>query len=90
MTTMVTDQRASRRWRPSTVDVALALVVLVVEIGVTLVASSHQDTRRGFDALAALLLASGALALVWRRRHPLVVLGVALATTLTYVVIGFP
>jgi signal transduction histidine kinase len=90
MTTVPVAERAHRRWRPSTVDVAIALVVLVVEIGVTLVASSHQDTRRGFDALGALLLASGALALVWRRRQPVAVLGVAFATTLTYVVVGFP
>jgi signal transduction histidine kinase len=90
MTTVVSDERTRRRWAPTTFDVTLAVVVAVVEIGGALAASSHQDPRHDFNVLAALLLGSGALALVWRRRAPVAVLGIAIATTLTYVVIDFP
>jgi signal transduction histidine kinase len=90
MTAVAIDARMRRWWTTTTFDVTLAVVVAVVEIGGALAASSHQNPRREFDVLAAVLLGLGALALIWRRRAPVAVLGVALATTLTYTVIDFP
>jgi signal transduction histidine kinase len=90
VTTVTTDRDQGVRWRPSWSDVALAAVVAIVEIGVTLVAQSHQDPYRDFDAVAFLLLASGPIALAWRRRYPVHVYGVVFGTTLAYWAAGYP
>jgi signal transduction histidine kinase len=81
---------ASRSWVPPRRDLALAVGVAVFEIAVSAVAAGHQDSRRGFDALAVGLLLAGALSLAWRGRAPIAVFGVVFATTLAYVVIGYP
>jgi signal transduction histidine kinase len=81
------EQRRSSR--PSRFDVVLAGVVLVAQVGFTVLAASHQPERRGIDALAVALLAAGPVALVWRRRFPIPVYGVSFAATLAYSLIGY-
>ncbi len=76
-------------WRPTQFDLVLAGVVLVAQVGITVLAASHQSDRDSVDALGVLLLAAGPIALVWRRRFPVSVLMVTLATTLAYWVIGY-
>jgi signal transduction histidine kinase len=71
-------------------DLAIAGAVAVVEIVGAAFAGSHQDTRLDFGVGGALLLAAGACALAWRVRHPVTVLLVAYATTLSYIVLGYP
>jgi signal transduction histidine kinase len=71
-------------------DVAIAGAVAVVEMVGAAFAGSHQDTRLEFGVGGALLLVAGAVALAWRVRQPIAVLGVAYATTLTYIVLGYP
>ena len=46
-------------------DVAIAVGVAVVEIVGSALAGTHQDSYRGYDALAVALLAVGAASLVW-------------------------
>jgi signal transduction histidine kinase len=76
-------------WRPTQFDLVLAGVVLVAQVGITIVAASHQSDRDSVDALGVLLLAAGPIALVWRRRFPVSVLMITLATTLAYWVVGY-
>ena len=76
-------------WRPTPFDLVLAGVVLVAQVGITTLAASHQTDRDSVDALGVLLLAAGPIALVWRRRLPVSVLMITLATTLAYWVIGY-
>jgi signal transduction histidine kinase len=71
-------------------DLAIAGGVAVVEVVGAAFAGSHQDTRLDFGVGGALLLVAGAAALAWRVRHPVAVLGVAYATTLAYIVLGYP
>jgi signal transduction histidine kinase len=71
-------------------DLAIAGAVAVVEIVGAAFAGSHQDTRLDFGVGGALLLATGAVALAWRVWHPIAVLLVAYATTLAYIVLGYP
>jgi len=79
------------RWaRGRRADVGIALVVGVLQIVGTYVASRHQAGRSSPDALAYTLLAAGPVALLWRRRHPVAVLVVVFATTLAYWVSDYP
>jgi signal transduction histidine kinase len=71
-------------------DLALAAAIAVVEVVGAALAGSHQDTRLDFGVGGALLLVAGALAIAWRTRQPVAVLLVAYATTLTYIVLGYP
>jgi signal transduction histidine kinase len=71
-------------------DVAIAGGVAVVEILGAAFAGTHQDTRLDFGVGGALLLATGAAALMWRVRQPIAVLLAAYATTLAYIVLGYP
>ena len=75
---------------PSRRDLAIAGGIAVVEVVGAAFAGSHQDTRLDFGVGGALLLVAGAVALAWRVRHPVAVLFVAYATTLTYIVLGYP
>jgi signal transduction histidine kinase len=76
--------------RPVAPDVALAVVVAVVQVGATALAGPHQPEREPFDLLAALLLLVGPAALVVRRGYPVAVYAAAFASTLTYVSLGYP
>jgi signal transduction histidine kinase len=79
-----------RRWRPAGPDVALAAIVTVAQVGLTLLAGAHQAPRRDFDALGLTLLAAGPVALAWRRRFPRSVYGLVFTATLAYWVSGYP
>jgi signal transduction histidine kinase len=74
-----------------TFDVALAIGLAVFGvIGSFFASQQHQPLRRPFDAIAGILAAAAALALIWRRRWPVAVLGFVYAATLAYFVIGYP
>ena len=81
------EQRRSSR--PSRFDLVLAGVVLVAQVGFTVLAASHRSEPRSIDALAVFLLAAGPVSLIWRRRFPLPVYGVSFAATLAYSLIGY-
>ena len=68
-----------RRWA---VDAAIAAAVIAAQVGATYASASwgHDQTRAG--TLAYVLLALGGAALLARRRYPVGVLAVTLATTL--------
>jgi signal transduction histidine kinase len=68
-----------RWWR---IDVALALVVAAGQVGGTLAVTRHQPGT--VTPFAVVLLALGAGSLVFRSRHPVVVLWATFATTLWY------
>jgi signal transduction histidine kinase len=81
-----TDESPDRERSPSRVwfEVALLAVGLVIQVGLTLVASHHQPERRDSDVFGVALLALGVLVLPLRRRHPVVALTITYAATLTY------
>jgi signal transduction histidine kinase len=68
----------------------LPIVVGVIQIMGTRFASFRQPDRIDLDALGIALLAIGPVALLWRRRYPVVVLGVTLAATLGYLLLDYP
>jgi signal transduction histidine kinase len=72
------------------VDVALAVLAGVVQIGGTALVARHHPHARTLDVYGYLLLAAGPAALVARRRQPVPVLMLAFATTLGYVLLGYP
>ncbi|MEP7289752.1 MAG: sensor histidine kinase [Chloroflexota bacterium] len=76
-----------RHWR---VDVALALVVGVIEIVGTHFAGQNQPSHRALDAVGLALLTAGATALVFRRQYPGWVLIFANGITLLYLLLGYP
>src|SRR6478609_8433255 len=71
------------------IDIAIALVVGAIEIGVTAVAAGHQD-RGDLGAAGIVLLGLGAAALPFRHRFPVGVLAFVLGTTLAYWSLGYP
>ena len=71
-------------------DVALAVLAGLVELGGTALAARHQAPARTLDVYGYLLLGAGAAALVARRGQPVPVLMLAFATTLGYVLLGYP
>ncbi len=71
-------------------DVALALLVGVVQVVGTYFAGLHQGGRRPLDALVLGLLCAGPVALTVRRRYPVAVLVVVFAVTLLYGQLGYP
>jgi signal transduction histidine kinase len=71
-------------------DVALAAAAGLVQVGGTAVAARHQADVRMLDVRGYLLLASAPAALIVRRRWPVAVLLVAFATTLGYLLLGYP
>jgi signal transduction histidine kinase len=68
----------------------LPLVVGVIQVVGTFLASHEQSGRRSFDVLAVLLLATGPAALAVRRRYPATVLFVTLAATAAYFQLDYP
>lgn len=83
-------------WRPrhgpftTAPPLLLALVVGVIQIAGTYAAGHRQPDREDFDVVAALLLAAGPAALVFRRRFPALVLGFVLAATIGYFLTDYP
>jgi signal transduction histidine kinase len=71
-------------------DVALAVAAGLVQVGGTVLAAQHQTDVRMLDVPGYLLLVSGPAALLVRRRWPVAVLLVAFATTLGYLLLGYP
>src|SRR2546430_1805270 len=72
------------------VDVVLAVLAGVVQIGGTALVARHHPHARTPDVYGYLLLAAGPAALFARRRQPVPVLMLAFATTLGYVLLGYP
>src|SRR4029077_2435862 len=72
------------------VDVALAVLAGAVQIGVTARLARHHEHVRALDVYGYLLLAAGPAALLVRRRQPVAVLMLTFATTLGYVLLGYP
>lgn len=79
-------------WRehPWYADVALALMVGVIAIVGTYLVGQNQPDRRALDAIGLVLLATGATALVFRRKIPAGVLISAVGITLLYVLLDYP
>jgi signal transduction histidine kinase len=71
-------------------DVAVAVLVGVVQLGLTTLAARRQPERQALDLLAYLLLAAGPVALLWRRRSPAGVLAVVMAACVVYFALGYP
>jgi signal transduction histidine kinase len=71
-------------------DVAVAVLVGVVQLGLTTLAARRQTDRQALDPLAYLLLAVGPVALLWRWRSPVGVLAVVMATCVVYFALGYP
>ncbi|GHA48663.1 two-component sensor histidine kinase [Streptomyces spiroverticillatus] len=65
------------------------VIVLVVLVG-SHFAQAGQPDRQPLDALARVLLVSGGVVLLWRRRLPAVVAFVACGTVLAYLAGGYP
>jgi signal transduction histidine kinase len=71
-------------------DLALpALVGLFTVVG-SFGAADNQPDREALDGVAVALLLTGPMALVFRRRYPVPVLGVTLVATLAYIALGYP
>jgi signal transduction histidine kinase len=70
--------------------ILLPLAIAVVQIGVTAIAGKHQLEREDLDLVGVLLLAAGPAALMVRHRYPVAVLGVAMASTLGYLLLDYP
>ena len=68
----------------------LPLVVGTIQVVGTHFASLEQPGRRSFDALAVLFLIAGPIALLFRRRNPVVVLWFVLAVTVGYFLLDYP
>jgi signal transduction histidine kinase len=60
------------------------VAVAVAQVGATYFASRHQADAQPMDALAYALLAGSGLALIARRRHPVLVLAAVAAAVVTY------
>jgi signal transduction histidine kinase len=71
-------------------DVAVAVLVGVVQLGLTTGAARGQLDRQPLDLLAYLLLAAGPVALLWRWRSPVWVLVAVMASNVLYFGLGYP
>ncbi|KAB1924797.1 sensor histidine kinase, partial [Micromonospora sp. ALFpr18c] len=76
--------------RDTAADAALALVLLGFGLLATGLAGDNQPGSTPVDTTCRVLLAVAALALVVRRRTPVVTLAVVTVATSTYLVIGYP
>ncbi len=84
------DDMRVRRWRAAGPDVAIAAAVLVV----ALVGSGHvgifQPSRRPLDAVGYALIAAAGVALLGRRRRPMLVFTAVTALTAAYLALRYP
>jgi signal transduction histidine kinase len=71
-------------------DVAVAVLVGVVQLGLTTLVARRQTDRQALDPLAYLFLAVGPVALLWRWRSPAGVLAVVMAACVVYFGLGYP
>jgi signal transduction histidine kinase len=71
-------------------DVAVALVVGAAQLVFTSFAAQGQPDRKPLDVAAFALLAAGPVALVARHRQPAAVVVFVTATTLLYLLLGYP
>jgi signal transduction histidine kinase len=71
-------------------DVAVAVLVGVIQLGLTTVAARRQPDRQALDLLAYLLLATGPVALLWRWHSPVGVLVTVMAACVVYFALGYP
>jgi signal transduction histidine kinase len=83
-----TPRRAVRWPQLRPVDVALAIGIAVIQVGGATLAGHGQE--HSLSVSGGLLLATGALALLMRRRAPRTVLAIALVATATYEVLDEP
>src|SRR6266545_2390663 len=79
---------AGRR-RASGNPIWLSVKIGVPQVAITYLASRHNSGRKDLDLLAFALLVIGPVALAWRRRHPVAVLGVNLAATEAFYLLGY-
>jgi signal transduction histidine kinase len=68
----------------------LPIVVGIIQVFGTYMASRDQHGHRAFDLLAVLILVAGPVALAVRNRYPVAVLLIALSATATYVLVDYP
>src|SRR5918994_909439 len=83
-----TTREAAPPGRPT--DLAVAGLVLVVQLGLTTAAARRQPDRQPLDLLAYLLLAAGPVALLWRRRAPAAGPALGMASNAGYFGLGYP
>ena len=75
----------SHRW-----DIAVALGIAVLQVGVSVLAATHHPDHPGaFNAITIALLVGGPLALLARRRSPAAVLALCFAVALAYSLAGY-
>jgi signal transduction histidine kinase len=72
------------------VDGLLVAGMAVFEVVGSIGAAGNQPDRRPLDALAYALILLGTAALLARRRHPVAVLAVTVATNVAYLALGYP
>ncbi|MGH4015963.1 MAG: sensor histidine kinase [Pseudonocardiaceae bacterium] len=70
--------------------VVLPLVIAFVQLMGTRGAATNQPEAAPLDGLAVALLLAGPVALLARRRHPVLVLGAVLTVTVTYYALDYP
>ncbi|MEU8424520.1 sensor histidine kinase [Micromonospora sp. NPDC048835] len=78
------------RWPEVAANAALALVLLGFGLLATGLAGENQPGSRPVDAASRVLIAVAALALLVRRRVPVVTLAVVTVATSTYLLAGYP
>ncbi|MET8358593.1 sensor histidine kinase [Micromonospora sp. NPDC005171] len=78
------------RWPEMAADAVLALVLLGFGLLATGLAGDNQPGSRPVDAVCRVLIAVAALALLVRRRAPVVTLAVVTVATSTYMLFGYP
>jgi signal transduction histidine kinase len=71
-------------------DVAVAVAVGVLQVGLTTLVARNQPDRQPLDLLAYLLLVAGPVALLWRWRSPALVLVAVMASNIVYFALGYP
>ena len=76
-------------WSHSVNRARLVGVVALVQIGGTVLASTHQHPHRALDWAGVVLLGAPVVALVWLRRWAVGVLAAVFVTTLAYSSFGY-